>query len=825
MKKFTKALLVALIGMSAVGCETFPANSSSGNSSTVQTDPLLAAIEARIILAQDRTEVSDDFEVPNLVKLTYEGKEISVNITWTADKENVTFENVEVEENGVTVTKTMAKLKRPSKGENPVTVKLTASFTHEGKNGSKEFKVTVTPKQGLDDLWGVEPTQEVMSWDEFRTAPNDSLITIQGRVSAWTYDGSHGNGNVFLQDEDGGYYAYRLAASLSEYEDYLKVGNEVILEGKKSVYQGLHQLNQKTVTSIKVVDRAKDGTDDQNRPTPKDVTQIAKEGKLEPLQSTWATALGTYVNKDGGHFIQIGAHEYELYIDSKYISEDKLTEVETAVEGFTNGDAIRLTGLVGIYEKPQFFPYQIAKSDEEIVVTNEEKAIIALNTASEGFEDVYTSTKEIDLYKSTDADVTVSYALNAEADTTVFALNNETKKLTITPSAEEKTAKLTITVICGEVTKTNEVELSACSELTILTIAEAIAKANEGGENYTSQKFYVKGKITAYSGKEENAVKYGNFVISDETDEIIVYGMYTVDGEVRYDSMTTKPVIGDEIVVYGVLGTFNGTPQMKNGWLYSLNNVVQEPQEVPNPDTPVGDVMTIAQALAAADGTQVVVTGIVKNAVWNDKYSDNNVTIIDENLDEIYCYGLKTKVAVGDNITVTGTKTSYNGAPQIGQGATAVINSSGNKVPGVGDLEIPDNAQTIVAKYAGGTTTNMTADNNATTLGLDSNWTVTAEKNGNNNFPGLNKNGEFRLYGNPTNILTFTYAGGQILSAKITFTGASYSNVVVTVNGSAVAGDGGVYTINSNSIVLTNGNSNTTQVRISQIEFVVVANA
>lgn len=793
MKKFTKALLVALIGMSAVGCETFPANSSSGNSSTVQIDPLLAAIEARIILAQDRTEVSDDFEVPNLVKLTYEGKEISVNITWTADKENVTFENVEVEENGVTVTKTMAKLKRPSKGENPVTVKLTASFTHEGKNGSKEFKVTVTPKQGLDDLWGVEPTQEVMSWDEFRTAPNDSLITIQGRVSAWTYDGSHGNGNVFLQDEDGGYYAYRLAASLSEYEDYLKVGNEVILEGKKSVFQGLHQLNQKTVTSIKVVDRAKDGTDDQNRPTPKDVTQIAKEGKLEPLQSTWATALGTYVNKDGGHFIQIGAHEYELYIDSKYISEDKLTEVETAVEGFTNGDAIRLTGLVGIYEKPQFFPYQIAKSDEEIVVTNEEKAIIALNTASEGFEDVYTSTKEIDLYKSTDADVEVSYALNAEADTTVFALNNETKKLTITPSAEEKTAKLTITVICGEVTKTNEVELSACSELTILTIAEAIAKANEGGENYTSQKFYVKGKITAYSGKEENAVKYGNFVISDETDEIIVYGMYTVDGEVRYDSMTTKPVIGDEIVVYGVLGTFNGTPQMKNGWLYSLNNVVQEPQEVPNPDTPAGDVMTIAQVLAAADGTQVVVTGIVKNAVWNDKYSDNNVTIIDENLDEIYCYGLKTKVAVGDNITVTGTKTSYNGAPQIGQGATAVINSSGNEIPApvVGDNEVLVDFSTLGYTNA--------QEFTSYTSGI---VTFSGDKGTNTNSPKYYDTGTaVRFYG--SNSLTIDLEEGYaITSIEITFGSGEKDNAITSDVGTF---DGTTWTGESNTVVLTVG--------------------
>ena len=36
-------------------------------------------------------EVVDDFEVPSVVKFNYEGTNIEVNITWTADKANVTF--------------------------------------------------------------------------------------------------------------------------------------------------------------------------------------------------------------------------------------------------------------------------------------------------------------------------------------------------------------------------------------------------------------------------------------------------------------------------------------------------------------------------------------------------------------------------------------------------------------------------------------------------------------------------------------------------------------------------------------------------------------
>ena len=70
MKKFTKALIVALLGITTVGCNNTPDTSSS--SSVTVTDPLVAAIESRIVLTQDKQEVSDDFEVPNLVKITYD---------------------------------------------------------------------------------------------------------------------------------------------------------------------------------------------------------------------------------------------------------------------------------------------------------------------------------------------------------------------------------------------------------------------------------------------------------------------------------------------------------------------------------------------------------------------------------------------------------------------------------------------------------------------------------------------------------------------------------------------------------------------------------
>ena len=450
MKK-SKFLLVALLSALTVSGCTFnssnPVNNSTPVSSVDKASAVIEEIAARIVFLKDKQEVVDDFEVPSVVKFNYEGTNIEVNITWTADKANVTFETVD----GVL----MGKLNRPEMGQDPVEVKLTASFSYEGKEGSKGFKVKVMPKTGAADVWGVEPTGTVMSWSEFRAAENGSIITVQGRVIAWTYDEAYGNGNVFLQDDNGGYYAYRLVAALSEYQDYLAVGNEVILEGQKDVYSGLHQMAQKSVTGIKVVSRENAG----QKPTPKDVTELAKNGGLEPVQSTWVTVLGTYVIGDDGYkYIQVGGNRYQIYSDKKYNGEN-LDEVNAQLAALTAGDTIRLKGIVGMYTNPQFYPYDVVKSDETITVSPAEKVAIAKADVFGGFKAKYEEAAEVALYASSESDVTITYALNAEANTSVFALGAD--KLTITPTEAEEKATITATITCGTVTDTASFEITA----------------------------------------------------------------------------------------------------------------------------------------------------------------------------------------------------------------------------------------------------------------------------------------------------------------------------------------------------------------------------
>lgn len=131
-------------------------------------------------------------------------------------------------------------------------------------------------------------------------------------------------------------------------------------------------------------------------------------------------------------------------------------------------------------------------------------------------------------------------------------------------------------------------------------------------------------------------------------------------------------------------------------------------------------------------------------------------------------------------------------------------------------------AEEVTLAYTGGTTTNMTGENDAATVGLDATaWSVVGEKGNNNNFPGLNKAGDIRLYwsadGGGNTLTVESLTGATINSIAIEFTGEEYSNVSVSVGGNAVAATDGAYAINASSFVLGNANESNIQVRMKSI--------
>ncbi len=121
-----------------------------------------------------------------------------------------------------------------------------------------------------------------------------------------------------------------------------------------------------------------------------------------------------------------------------------------------------------------------------------------------------------------------------------------------------------------------------------ITIAHANAYGATFAHNkYSTDKYYVVGEIASAPAGD-----YGNTSIKDADGNVLnIYGMYDATGDVRYDAMSVKPKVGDTVKIYGVLGTYNGTVQMKNAWVVELNGTAQKPSTPETPETPANFVI------------------------------------------------------------------------------------------------------------------------------------------------------------------------------------------------------------------------------------------
>ena len=97
-----------------------------------------------------------------------------------------------------------------------------------------------------------------------------------------------------------------------------------------------------------------------------------------------------------------------------------------------------------------------------------------------------------------------------------------------------------------------------------LTITQAIALGKLFDHNtHTESKYYVEGVISQIYNRT-----YGNMYIVDaDGNKLNVYGTFSEDGSVRFDSLAEKPSVGDTVKIYGIIGAYNGDAQIKNGWI------------------------------------------------------------------------------------------------------------------------------------------------------------------------------------------------------------------------------------------------------------------
>ncbi len=183
-------------------------------------------------------------------------------------------------------------------------------------------------------------------------------------------------------------------------------------------------------------------------------------------------------------------------------------------------------------------------------------------------------------------DVTITWA----SDNAAAVVNGG--KLTIKLADEEKTVMITATLTCGNVTETKTFTIklnTAGIKFTDIPTLNTIG-AGQATNDLTTTKYYTKGKITSIAN-----TTYGNMYIQDdEGNELYIYGLY-IDGK-KYGDATTKPVVGDTIVINGAMTSYNSKAQMKNADLIEVNGTAIGGDEEDDDDqggstTPSGSVV------------------------------------------------------------------------------------------------------------------------------------------------------------------------------------------------------------------------------------------
>lgn len=240
-------------------------------------------------------------------------------------------------------------------------------------------------------------------------------------------------------------------------------------------------------------------------------------------------------------------------------------------------------------------------------------------------------------------------------------------KFSVAANSEGKRqADIVIKTVSGGKDYTAQFTLTQDGAIIDATVAEVL-KAEDGLTQY---------RVSGYISKDKNS-EYGNIYIKDATGEIYVYGVLDAKGQSKqWNNMGIHE--GDIITVVGPKTSFNKEPQMKNVSVESFKTVKD---------------LTIKDFVAKADDKETYyrISGKVSGIKDGDVYGNFDLT---DATGTVYVYGLvagyggeKKKfqelgIKDGDEITIVGVSTSFNGKKQVGNAFLVTKGNSGTVTPG-----------------------------------------------------------------------------------------------------------------------------------------------
>ena len=531
------------------------------------------------------------------------------------------------------------KIPEPADAAIPYTLKFSVANA-AGETLSREYSKVV-------------PAFAYTTFDEYVEMKDDTALVISGVVTGVVSKSTgSGTNGLYIQapNNEGGFYVYGLTDDVYE---TVKPGMTVKVKGNKDTYNGTLEVVNATVEVI----------DSTIKPvTPVDFTEIIanaadlKATELVYKQGMLVTIKGVTIleaGDNGYYYFQAGSHKVYLRISS---SNNPCTSADLdaikALHAANYGNGADVTGVISIYSGNFYLSPVSADAFSNVQATEKtDEEIIDIELGNIKFDSKIYKDQVINLIANGANYKNVAFTWTVEGTGAAIADG----KLTITVPETDSTITVTVVAALNDASKTETYTIKLSK--TVYTVKDALdMAADKQSGQYTSEKFLFTGVIIATPD-----AGYGNTTIKDaDGNEIYLYGIYSEDGKDKYEKLAYKPVEGDTITVFAVVGDYNGTKQIKSGWLVSyVKGDAGTDEPTPEPETyPVvnelktGDVVIIG---APAYNMALSADKVSADSYYNkgvdysagfDAITDAELFVVTVNADGSYTFTSKTGVVI-----------------------------------------------------------------------------------------------------------------------------------------------------------------------------------
>ena len=556
MKKILALLILLTLVVSVfAACKKDEPTEDPGTTTPPATEQGPTLEDAKVVLRDlfaNKGEITpDDFDVVAAIVVG----DVKFTVTWATNSTDVVI--AESTEEGFYTVDVV-----PAEPEAAINYTLTATIAAaDGSTITTTFNFTV-------------PKFQVNTYAEYVEAEADDPLVVEGVVYGIMSKAAGDQENsVFVQDlNGGGYYVYGLTDDPSE--TGVQVGQTVRVRGIKAIYNGTLEIKNASIeirsTELTTV-------------TPTDLT-AAFTAASTASNANLLAHLGEYVVIKGVTVLEAGSNGYyyfELDGIKTYLRISSSSNCTTSAQETTiktnHADKFYFTadvaGIAAIYQGNFYIMPVDDKafdnfSAEQLPLPDDVKANMVKDALTLPAEFVLANPYTLPATGAGDnfSDVAIAWALAETTNATLV----EGVLTPVLPESGSVNIVLTATITKNNASVTKEFTI-AVKALEPISIEEAnTIAATMAHDTYTTEKYLVVGTV-----KEIQNTQYGNIVIEDAAGKsILVYGSYSADGATRFDGMATKPSVGDTVKMYGVLGTYNGTNQMKNAWLLEFDHTV-----------------------------------------------------------------------------------------------------------------------------------------------------------------------------------------------------------------------------------------------------------